>query len=191
MLNVDEALLRDQLGIDDLAPLLERGEVLDIGGGQTVVRDQEALDALYLLLEGRLAMAVEVAGHSIQLGEVDPGNWVGEVALFSESPTAVSTVTTVSPCRLFRLSFTDFRALHAEAPEIACRLAHVLNGMLIQRLRATINDPILDPAGQLLMLGHLSVPMPAHHEHHGVRDFFRRLLGVDDAPTAHAREDQE
>jgi len=173
-----QELLLAQLGVADLEPLFARCHRLELAAGATLLTDQEPVDALYLLLEGRLAMAVAISDHAIQLGEIDPGNWVGEVALFSGSVHAVSTLTVVEDAVLMRLSFSDFAELTREAPEIACRLTHVLNAMLIQRLRATINDPILDPDGQLLLLGHLSLPLPTEQGHHGVRDFFRKLLGV-------------
>lgn len=179
MLKDHESLLIDQIGMTELGPLFERCTLTEAQAGEVLLRDGQPVDSLYLLLEGRLFMSVEVDGHTIQLGEINPGNWVGEVALFSGSSEAVSTVAAVGAAKLLRLRFDDFRDMVQTAPEVACRLTHVLIGMMIQRLRATINDPILDPAGQLLLLGDLSLPMPAHREHHGVRDFFRKLLGVD------------
>ncbi len=172
-------LLADQLGVDDVSALLDHATVLEVAGGNVLCRDREPLDSLYMLLEGRLDMAVEVAGHGIHLGEITPGNWIGEVTLFSTEDGAVSTVVARGPARLLRLPYGEFMSLAQAAPELACRLAHTLNAMLIQRLRATVNDPILDADGQLLMLGNLSLPLPAHHEHHGVRDFMRKLMGVD------------
>lgn len=178
MLKDHESMLVEQLGMTELGPLFERCSLKEAMTGEVLLRDQQPVDSLYFLLEGRLSMSVEVEGHAILLGEINPGNWVGEVALFSDRSLSVSTVTAVGAARLLRLRFDDFTAIVEEAPEVACRLTHVLIGMMVQRLRATINDPILDPAGQFLMLGDLSLPMPAHHEHHGVRDFFKKLLGV-------------
>lgn len=178
MLKDHESLLVEQLGIPDIGPLSERCALVEAKAGEVLLRDQQPVDSLYLLLEGRLSMSVEIEGHAIVLGEINPGNWVGEVALFSGSSCSVSTVTAVGAAKLLRLGFDDFTAMVEAAPEIACRLTHVLINMMIQRLRATINDPILDPAGQFLMLGDLSLPMPANHEHHGVRDFFKKLLGI-------------
>lgn len=178
MLKEHETMLVELIGMTDLEPLWERCSLIDAKADEVLLRDQQPVDCLYFLLEGRLSMSVEMDGHAILLGEINPGNWVGEVALFSGSSLSVSTVTTVGAAKLLRLGFDDFMAMVEKAPEIACRLTHVLISMMIQRLRATINDPILDPAGQFLMLGDLSLPMPAHHEHHGVRDFFKKLLGV-------------
>lgn len=177
--NAALALLAAQVGEENAAVLLERATLRELGQGEVLLHDQGEVDALYLLVEGRLALAVEMAGHTIRLGEIDPGNWVGEVALFSGSPVSVSSVESVLEAKLLRLPFQAFHDLSREEPGAACRLTHVLIGMLIHRLRATANDPILDADGQLLMLGQLSMPLDAHHaEHHSVRDFLKKLLGV-------------
>lgn len=171
-------LLKAQVGAEHATVLLDSGSLIDCGQGEVILDDQGEVDALYLLLAGRLSLSVEMAGHTIQLGEIEPGNWVGEVALFSGSPSSVSRVEAVNEAKLLRLPFKDFQRLVREAPGAACQLTHVLIAMLIQRLRATANDPILDSDGQLLMLGQLSVPVDAHPVHHGVRDFLKNLLGV-------------
>jgi CRP-like cAMP-binding protein len=171
-------LLGEQLGEHHAATLLERASLVEYSQGEVLLQDQGEVDALYLLVEGRLSLSVETAGHTIRLGEIDAGNWVGEVALFSGSARSVSRVEAVTAARLLRLAFQDFRDLIQKAPETACKLTHVLIGMLIQRLRATANDPILDPDGQLLLLGQLSAAAEAHAEHHGIRDFLKNLLGV-------------
>lgn len=172
-------LLSREVGEDNVSALLDYARLFEIPAGTVLVRDQGPLGALYLLLEGRLSIAVEMAGHAITLGELDPGNWVGEVALFSGSHTACSTVQAREDCKLLRLEFTDFFQLEKQAPEAACRLTHTLVTMLIHRLRATVNDPILDPEGQLLMLGDLSMPLPGPADHPGLLGFMKRLLGVD------------
>lgn len=171
-------MLSGQVGKEHAAVLLERAELIALDQRAILMRDQGEVDSLYLLLEGRLALSVEMAGHTIRLGEIDPGNWVGEVALFSGSTHAVSSVEAVSEVKLLRLPFAVFHALIRDAPSAACQLTHVLIGMLIQRLRATANDPILDPDGQLLLLGQLSTPREGQAEHHGIRNLLKNLLGV-------------
>jgi len=170
--------LTAQVGKEYAATLLERAAVVECGQGEVLLQDQGEVDALYLLLQGRLALSVETAGHTIRLGEVDPGNWVGEVAFFSGSSRSVSRVEAVTAVRLLRLSFQAFHGLIQEAPEATCKLTHVLIGMLIQRLRATANDPVLDPDGQLLLIGQLSASPEVRDQHHGLRDFLKNLLGV-------------
>jgi len=174
--------LTEQLGAEHVQALVDRVEPCGIEQGTVLIRDQAPMDAFYLLLEGTLALSIELDGHTIQLGELRPGNWVGEVAYLSGSQTACATVTATSEAKLARLSYRDFEAMVAEDPIAACRLMNGFILMLIRRLRATANDPILDPDGQFHILGDLSVPWEDLVQHrHSVLAFFKRLLGGADA----------
>lgn len=172
-------LLSQCLGTDDIQPLLDRSSLIDLATAETLLRDLGPTDSMYLVLEGCLEVHVEVAAHTIRMGEIQPGNWVGEVAYYTRCGQACSTVTALADSRLLRLRFDDYTALVKAQTEVACRLSHVLITLLVQRLRATVHDPVLDPEGNLLMLGDLSIPLDRQaHRHAGVADFFRNLLGT-------------
>lgn len=172
-------LLSEHLGTDELAPLLDRATLVDLSGGAVLLRDGAATDSMYLVLDGGLEVHVEFSGHSIRLGEIALGNWVGEVAYYTRCGMACSTVTALKKTRLLRLRFDDYTELLRSQAEVACRLSHVLIAMLAQRLRATVNDPVLDPEGRLLMLGDFSIPLDQQpHHHSGVKEFFRNLIGA-------------
>lgn len=174
--------LTDQLGAEHVPALIDRVETFDIEQGTVLIRDQAPMDAFYLLLEGRLALSIELDGHTIQLGELRPGNWVGEVAYLSGSLASCATVTATSEVKLCRLTYRDFDAMVAEDPIAACRLMHGFVLMLIRRLRVMANDPILDPDGQFHIYGDPSVPWEALlQQRHSVLGFLKRLLGGADA----------
>jgi CRP-like cAMP-binding protein len=174
--------LTEQLGAEHVQALVDRVETCSIEHGTALVRDQAPMDAMYLLLEGTLALSIELEGHTIQLGELRPGNWVGEVAYLSGSPVACATITATSEVKLARLSYRDFEAMLAEDPIAACRLMHGFILMLMRRLHATANDPVLDPDGELHIHGDPSVPWQDLVQHRqSVLDFFRKLLGGADA----------
>lgn len=174
--------LTEQLGAEHVRALVDRVEACDIGQGTVLIHDQAPMDAFYLLLEGTLALSIELDGHTIQLGELRPGNWVGEVAYLSGSPTACATVTATSEVKLARLSYDDFEAMLAEDPIAACRLMHGFILMLIRRLRVTANDPILDPDGEFHIYGDPSVPWEDLVQHrHSVLAFLKHMLGGADA----------
>lgn len=172
-------LLADLLGTDDLAPLLDCAQPLAVGAGQVLLKDSEPTDAMYLVLSGRLEVHVELGEHAIRLGEIEPGNWVGEVAYYTRCDTACSTVAALQTSTLLRLPFEAYTDLVRSQAEVACKLTHLLIAMQVQRLRATVNDPVLDPEGRLLMLGDLSIPIDQQpHRHSGLLDFIRKLTGV-------------
>jgi CRP/FNR family cyclic AMP-dependent transcriptional regulator len=174
--------LTEQLGAEHVQALVGRVETYSIEPGTVLIRDQAPMEAFYLVLEGTLALSIELDGHTIELGELRPGNWVGEVAYLSGSPMSCATVTATSEVKLARLSYADFEAMVAEDPIAACRLMHGFILMLIRRLRATANDPVLDPDGQLHIHGDPSVPWEALVQHRqSVLAFLKRLLGGADA----------
>ncbi|MDD5365860.1 MAG: cyclic nucleotide-binding domain-containing protein [Gallionellaceae bacterium] len=172
-------LLADLLGTDDLAPLLDRAAPVAIDNGQVLLKDSEPTDSMYLVLSGRLEVHIELDTHTIRLGEIEAGNWVGEVAYYTHCDTACSTVMALEMSTLLRLPFEAYTDLVRSQAEVACRLTHLLIAMQVQRLRATVNDPVLDPEGRLLMLGDLSIPIDQQPLHHGgVLDFIRKLTGI-------------
>lgn len=171
--------LVEQLGAKHVKPLLDRIELRQVSAGDVLVRDQEPIDAFSLILTGRLRLAIELAGHSIQIGDLLPGNWCGEMGYFSGVRRASSTVTAGENSQLARLSYADFDALIAEDSVAACRLTHAFVKMLIRRLHATASNPVIDPHGQLLLLGELSVPLEElRQKPHGVLHFLKNLLGA-------------
>lgn len=171
--------LVEQLGVEHIKPLLDRITMQTLAAGTVMVRDQEPIDAFFLVLSGRLSLAIELAGHTIQLGEIRSGNWCGELGYFGGNRRASSTVTAPEETTVARLSYADFDALIAEDSVAVCRLTHAFIQMLIRRLNVTANNPIIDPQGQMLILGDLTVPLEElRRKPHGVMDFIKNMLGV-------------
>jgi len=171
--------LEGQLGVEHVKPLLEHFGLLTLQEGEVLVHDQGPIDALYLVLSGSLRLSVEFGGHAIQLGEIGPGNWVGELGYFSGVRLASSTATACAESAVARISYQDFDALLNEDSVAVCRLTHGFIQMLMRRLAVTANNPVIDPHGEMLLLGDLSVPWTELAESpHGVVDFLKTLLGV-------------
>jgi CRP-like cAMP-binding protein len=171
--------LTDQLGVEHIKPLLDRINVHAVPAGTLLVRDQAPISAFHLVLSGRLTLAVEAGSHSVLLGELLPGNWCGELAYFSGTRRASSSVTAAEDTEVARLTFADFEALMAEDSVAVCRLTHAFIQMMMRRLHATANNPVIDPQGQMLIMGDLSIPWSELGQHpHGVVEFIKSLLGV-------------
>ena len=102
---------------------LERGEQLFAQG--------DAGDALYVLVSGRLQARVETpGGGSRAVGEIVPGETVGEMALVSDEPRS-ATVVAVRESVLQVCDREDFDALWTAHPELSRQLASIL----VQRLK--------------------------------------------------------
>jgi hypothetical protein len=130
-------------------------------------------------LERQSALSIELSGHHIQLGEIRPGNWCGELGYFSGIRRASSTVTagpdtTVARLVLCRFRRADRRRLDRRLPADAC-----FHSDADPRLEVTANNPVVDPEGNMLLLGDITVPLSElSRKHHGVIDFIKSLLGA-------------
>lgn len=137
--------LANELGPSNLETLLTATTVLSLPAGRKVIRDRMPVDALFLLIEGRVEISVEEYGQSITLGHLGPGEWLGEVSVLSGDLLASSTVTTETPVKFLRLRHEAFEELIASNQEIASVLLRQLVLMLADRLRksgATLKQPL-------------------------------------------------
>ena len=138
------ALARD-LGPENLAILRKACTQLDMPAGRKIIRDRMPVDSLYLILEGKVGISVEESGRSISLGELGPGEWLGEVSVLSGEFLASSTVTALTTVTLLRLKHQAFDELMMRNDRISTAMLTQLVGMLADRLRSAgqmANQPV-------------------------------------------------
>jgi len=98
-----------------LEPLLKE-EHYDFG--DTIVKQDDAADAFYILTNGRArAIKVKSDGEEIPLGVLKPGDNFGEAAL-AEGGRRTATVRCSTAVDALRIDRADFLGLVAQAPEI-------------------------------------------------------------------------
>ncbi|MEP7262633.1 MAG: cyclic nucleotide-binding domain-containing protein, partial [Usitatibacter sp.] len=103
---IDDTFLKRAVGTY-LAPMLPAAELDELlasgvkvktfGGGEVLFSEGEAPDGLYLLRRGSVTISRMIAGREVVLSYLSAGNYVGEMALLSESPrtaTVKAAVTT-------------------------------------------------------------------------------------------------
>ena len=127
--------LADELGQANLTKLLESTTSLELPAGRKVIRDRMPVDSLYMILDGKVSISVEASGRSIKLGELGPGEWLGEVSVLSGELLASSTVTTDTPVKFLRLRHEKFEELITKSQEVSSVLLRQLVLMLADRLR--------------------------------------------------------
>ena len=167
--------LANELGPANLATLLNAITVLELPAGRKVIRDRMPVDALYMILDGRVTISVEEFGQSITLGQLGPGEWLGEVSVLSGELLASSTVTTETPVRFLRMRHQAFEDLIATNEEIASVLLRQLVLMLADRLRksgATLKSP-LNIAAATDVSGDAAAP-PRQPARNWLESFFSR-----------------
>ena len=93
----------------NLQAMFMRMEPVRAEPGQVIVRQDDAGDFFYVVMEGRCAVTREQTGHKIlRLAELESGSCFGEEALISDSKRN-ATVTMLTRGTLMRLSKEDFR----------------------------------------------------------------------------------
>ncbi len=105
--------------------------------GTTVMEQGQVGDHLFFVVSGRLsASAARDDGTRVPLGDMGPGESVGEMALLGNGGPRTATVQTETDCELLRLSKDGFDALLALDPAASATLARIMANRLQDRLRA-------------------------------------------------------
>ena len=111
---------------------------LEIGGGQWLFRQDEPGDSLYLLVRGRLRVWRDLPGESgeedVLLGEVAPGESVGEVGLLTGQPRSAG-VRAIRDSLLVRVDRQAFEMLAGRNPSLVMKLAASVAGRLRQNMQ--------------------------------------------------------
>ena len=103
----------------------------------------DAPDVLYYIISGSVSVLIEDEdGHEIVLAYINAGGFFGEMGLFGESPNRSAWIRTRTECEVAEISYSRFRALAKEDPDILLELT----AQLATRLRKTsrkVSDLVL------------------------------------------------
>ena len=155
--------LAEELGPANLGTLLQATTPLELPPRRKIIRDRMPVDSLYLILDGKVSISVEAQKRAIKLGELGPGEWLGEVSVLSGELLASSTVTTETPARFLRLRHEKFEELIWKNTEVSSVLLRQLVLMLADRLRksgATLKQP--PPVETVTVDGSEADPTPSN-----------------------------
>src|SRR5229473_1783359 len=146
------SLLRG-LGEPALRAIAAELEYVYLSGGETLMREGEIGDALYILLNGRLRIVARRPEKDENvINEIGPGETVGEMAILSGEPRS-ATVRAIRDCALVKVSKAAFDHLVEEYPKTMMQLA----GLIILRFQQMVRSPrfetepstiVLVPAGE-------------------------------------------
>ncbi len=91
--------------------------VHDVAAGVMLVRQGEAGDTFYVLLDG----SAQVARNGRRIATLEAGDWFGELAVLDAAPRNADVVTT-SDATIGILDARSFRRLVAELPAMTAKL---------------------------------------------------------------------
>lgn len=139
-----------------LAELCSLAPPVRYATGDVVFRQGDPADVGVLLVDGKLVVSVRVGEVVRQVGDVKPGEIVGETALFSPNGKRSATVVAAVPSTALKLSWYMLERA-PQNPAVIALEQHLL-GALVRRIRKT-NQAI--QAEWRYLGGPLSAPQPA------------------------------
>ena len=123
---------------------------VEISGGDTLLTQGDAGDAMYLVVSGRLRAFVQAEGAAQQrVGDIVRGQVVGEMSLYTGEPRA-ATVVAVRDAVLARLDRPAFQRLLACSSQVSLAFTTQIIQQLKDRKRAA-------PADKLVTMGLLPI----------------------------------
>ena len=127
--------LRPLLGVpaEEIEALLPLGQERDLAEGDVLVQPGTPADRAWLLVDGRLSVSVDDPPRRI--GDIWPGEVVGESAFFGEAPAHTVLVTAEATSRVLEITP---ELLEASRGTLALtRMQGFLIGALSRRIKAT------------------------------------------------------
>jgi len=128
------ALARQFPSSSDLASVLRSMRIEHIAAGSQIIEYDGQCSTLYLVWAGKLSASIDDDAGHIALGEIGPGEWIGEVSLIEPGP-ATASIYSKEESTLLSMSHKAFNSLRAEHPAAAGALMHALSLNLAERLR--------------------------------------------------------
>jgi signal transduction histidine kinase len=128
-----EAMLQKVPFLSDMADeevsrLVDRGRVLSVAAEQTLFREGDQADCMYVILCGQVRIFLQDEdGHESALAMLQTGDFFGEMALLDGGARSASA-DSVIPCRFFILDRQGFLDLLAASPTCLARLLTALTG---------------------------------------------------------------
>lgn len=129
-------------GLDPLA-LAELGiadDPIAVAGGDSLFRQNDPSDGLYLIASGGVRLEGRTPGDGrVALATVGPGEMVGEFSLLDGGPRSASAIAT-GPVSGYRIGLDRFAALSISGQPAALAIMDRLRIEVAERTRATVAD---------------------------------------------------
>ncbi len=125
--------------VSDLSPaalkkLLDSCAVTEFRPGRNIMRDRMPSDAIYFVLEGEARVFIENDNQSIKLGNIKPGQILGEISILSRQLVSSASVEAATPMKTLKLRHQPLEDLLV-AEDTGPALLNVLTEVLAARLR--------------------------------------------------------
>jgi serine phosphatase RsbU (regulator of sigma subunit) len=113
----------------------------EFGEGTVFIRQGEAAEHFFLLLEGQMEIIKELGSDDERLlGVGEPGSFVGELGLINPGSRRTASARARTPVRMLEMTRADFDALLHRQPTLAYKMVRVLSFRLENAENRTIRD---------------------------------------------------
>ena len=125
----------------------------DYKAKSTVLKQGDAGDILYLILDGSVSVMVEDEsdpGHMLVVAYLNPGDFVGEMGLFDKEPPVRSAmVVAKTQCEVAEISYERFLQIRNQFPDILFAVSRQLGARLRQTTRKLSDLAFVDVSGRI------------------------------------------
>ncbi len=109
--------------------------------GTVFIREDEAAEHFFILLEGQMEIIKELGTPNERLlGVGEPGSFVGEMGLINPGSRRSASARARTPARMLEMTRADFDALLHRQPSLAYKMVQVLSLRLEDAGNSTIRD---------------------------------------------------
>ncbi len=116
----------------------------------TLIYAGDSSNTLYFLLEGSVSVLIEDdEGRELVLAYLNPGDFFGEMGLFSDEHDRTAWVRTKTECEVAEISYDRFRQVFKENPDILFKLSTQLATRLRKTSRKVGDLAFLDVTGRV------------------------------------------
>lgn len=126
-----------ELNDRDFDWLITEGRQRTIAAGTLLIHEGEQIDALYIILEGSMAVLVEALGGE-EIAELSQGEVVGEMSFVDARPPS-ATVKALEDSIVWAIPRIQLRAKLLQDVGFASRFYQALATLLSDRLRGTVS----------------------------------------------------
>lgn len=114
-----------------------------------IIHAGDAPDTLYYIIEGSVSVMIEDEDdHEIVLAYLNPGDFFGEMGLFGEEGRAAWVVAR-QPSQIAQMTYTEFRRLANDDPDILFALASQMAARLRETNRKVMDLAYVDVTGRI------------------------------------------
>jgi hypothetical protein len=120
------------------------GEPARCAAGTTLFQEGDDADFLYFVETGGVSLYIEKFNTRMEIQQAVPGDWFGEIAVYTGSHRTASAVTT-EDTRFLRIARDDFHAHLSAEPETELRIRDTVSA---RNLQLVLEEKLVSPDGR-------------------------------------------